>query len=95
MKTDIENRRIAVSIECPDAMPQVSIDQQQIKQVYFNLIKNAIEAMPGGGTLTVSTALEQDGQVALRVRDTGAGMEPEVSQRCLEPFYSAKGAWST
>ena len=73
MKADIENRRIAVSIECPDAMPQVSIDQQQIKQVYFNLIKNAIEAMPDGGALKIAFTVG-DAFLTIAFQDTGHGI---------------------
>ena len=89
MKTDIENRRIAVSIEHPDAMPQVSIDQQQIKQVYFNLIKNAIEAMPDGGALKIAFTVG-DAFLTIAFQDTGNGIPAQDMGRIFEPYHTTK-----
>jgi PAS domain S-box-containing protein len=89
MKTDIENRRIAVSIEHPDAMPQVSIDQQQIKQVYFNLVKNAIEAMPDGGALKIAFTVG-DAFLTIAFQDTGHGIPAQDMGRIFEPYHTTK-----
>jgi len=89
MKTDIENRRIAVSIECPDSMPKVSIDEQQIKQVYFNLIKNALEAMPDGGTLKVAFTVG-DAFLTIAFQDTGHGIPAQDMGRIFEPYHTTK-----
>ena len=89
MKTDIENRRIAVSIECPDVLPKVSIDQQQIKQVYFNLIKNAIEAMPDGGMLKIAFTVG-DSFLAIAFQDTGHGIPAQDMGRIFEPYHTTK-----
>ena len=66
-------------IELADAMenhmPAVRVDREKIKQVMINLIRNAIEAMPGGGTVRVSSSRE-DGMAVVRVADTGVGIEP-------------------
>ena len=89
MKTDIENRRIAVSIECPDVLPRVSIDQQQIKQVYFNLIKNAIEAMPDGGTLKIAFTVG-DAFLTIAIQDSGHGIPAHDMGRIFEPYHTTK-----
>jgi two-component system NtrC family sensor kinase len=62
----------------------------QLKQVLLNLVLNAMESMPDGGTITIQTYPESDG-VALAVADTGVGMEGETMSRIFEPFYSTKG----
>ncbi|MEW5982533.1 MAG: ATP-binding protein [Acidobacteriota bacterium] len=67
----------------------IPVDAQQMAMVFENLINNAIEAMPGGGTLSVSTA---DGPLSLRVevRDTGLGIAPELTGRVGTPFFTTK-----
>jgi len=70
-------RGIAVTEDLAPDLPRLSLDREKMKQVLINLVRNAIEAMPGGGTLAVTCSL--DGDVVLyRVADTGAGIEPEI-----------------
>lgn len=72
----------------PD-LPQIIVDTDQIKQVFVNLIKNAAESMPNGGTLTVKTEAEND-HIRIDVIDTGVGMTPEVLDNIFNPFYTTK-----
>jgi CheY-like chemotaxis protein len=65
-----------------------------LREVVTNLIFNAVDAMPGGGTITLRTR-EESGRVILEVCDTGIGMDEEVRQHCLEPFFTTKGANGT
>ncbi|MFC4410878.1 PAS domain S-box protein [Chungangia koreensis] len=67
----------------------VNFEPKQIKQVLINLIKNAIEAMPDGGTVTLKT-YELNGQAVIEVTDEGAGIPKERLARLGEPFYSNK-----
>ncbi len=62
----------------------------ELRQVMTNLVFNALDAMPQGGTLTLETRVAA-GQVRLAVRDTGCGIAPEHLQRLFEPFFSTKG----
>jgi CheY-like chemotaxis protein/anti-sigma regulatory factor (Ser/Thr protein kinase) len=75
-------------------IPPVAGDESALREVLTNLIFNAVDAMPNGGSITLETVVEND-QAIIRVRDTGAGMSEEVRQRCLEPFFSTKGEQGT
>lgn len=75
-------------------VPNLSGNESEIREVLTNLIFNAVDAMPEGGTITLRT-VAKDGQVVLEVGDTGTGMTEEVRQRCLEPFFTTKGERGT
>lgn len=70
-------------------VPDVMADPEQLKQVFVNLISNAVQAMPGGGTLTIDTGHE-NGFVFVRFTDTGAGIPPEVLGKVFDPFVSTR-----
>ncbi|HSN14127.1 MAG TPA: ATP-binding protein, partial [Anaeromyxobacteraceae bacterium] len=71
------------------AAPEVVANRSSLEQVFVNLVTNAAEAIRGGGTVTVSTAV--DGSSAtVTVRDTGRGMTPEVAAHCLDPFFTTQ-----
>jgi len=73
----------------PPDLPEVTADQSQITQILVNIVVNAIQAMPNGGELTLST-FASDKFVALVVRDTGVGMEKTVKNRIFQPFFTTK-----
>jgi signal transduction histidine kinase len=76
-----------------DALPQIRMDRGQMKQVILNLVQNAFQAMPRGGTLLLQTTLEGRDErdwVALRVVDTGTGIPVELIARIFEPFFTTK-----
>ena len=64
-------------------------DSRQIEQVLINLIQNAVQAMPNGGTLRISLTVKGD-QALLQVADTGVGIGPESIGRVFDPFYTTK-----
>ena len=66
-------------------------DESELREVLVNMVFNALDAMPGGGTLTLSTGEAAGGQVFVRVEDTGTGMPPEVRARVFDPFFTTKG----
>lgn len=70
--------------------PAIHGSASELREALTNLVFNATDAMPDGGTLTVRTYTE-GGQAVLSVGDSGVGMPPEVRERCLEPFYTTKG----
>ena len=77
-----------------EAVPPVAGEESALREVLTNLIFNAVDAMPAGGTLTLRTRRAGDTAV-LEVGDTGTGMSETVRQRCLEPFFSTKGERGT
>ena len=72
----------------PD-LPQIEAIPSELNQVWTNLIDNAIDAMDGQGTLSLTTRLDGDDMV-VEVADTGPGMPPEVQARVFEPFFTTK-----
>ena len=76
-------RRLAANL------PQITLDPDQMNQVLVNLVVNAIQAMPEGGTLTIETSAT-DEEVCLGVTDTGAGMSKETEKQIFLPFFSTK-----
>ncbi|MGA1844824.1 MAG: ATP-binding protein [bacterium] len=78
-----------------DATPaQLEADREQMRQVFFNLILNAIEAMPDGGTLDISTDKKEDKRlqsfIEIRIADTGPGLPVHFKRRLFEPFFTTK-----
>jgi PAS domain S-box-containing protein len=72
------------------ALPPILADENQLWQAILNLIRNAIEAMPGGGVLTIRTARAADGRIELTIADTGKGMTAAEQQKLFHPFFSTK-----
>lgn len=80
---------VEVVVECRPPVPRLLGDRKQLAIVMSNLVRNAIEAMPNGGRLTISASPDHT-RVRLCVEDTGHGISPQDLQRILEPFYSTK-----
>jgi len=75
-------------------VPRFPGDAAGIREMLANLVFNAVDAMPAGGTITVR-ARPDGAAVRLEVSDTGTGMSDEIRQRCLEPFFTTKGQHGT
>jgi len=85
---------VQLQLRLSENLPWVSVDQNQMKQVLLNLVHNALQAMPNGGEMEISTGvLTRDHRewVTVSVRDTGVGIPPDVQARIFEPFYTTKG----
>ena len=91
---------IAVKTDLDPALPAVAGIESEVREILTNLIFNAVDAMPQGGTLTLRTcavpqAAGSSPGVRLEVADTGAGMDEATRRRCLEPFFTTKGERGT
>jgi PAS domain S-box-containing protein len=84
-----EGRTISVCTELV-SVPPIAGSETQLREALTNLVFNAVDAMPRGGTVSLRTRLLGQ-SVALEVSDTGMGMTEEVRRKCLEPFFSTKG----
>jgi len=80
--------RIALAFE-PD-LPTIEADGEALKQALLNLIINAIQAIPDGGTVTVSARAADDDHVVVTVKDDGVGVAPENLDKVFDPFFSTK-----
>ncbi|MBI2354605.1 MAG: cache domain-containing protein [Deltaproteobacteria bacterium] len=84
---------IAVRKEYALELPQISGDADQLRQVFTNLILNAVQAMPGGGTLTVATEEDVPAEVCVvTVGDTGKGIEQENLEQIFNPFFTTRAS---
>ncbi len=85
--------RIRIEVTVSPGLPRLWIDRMLVARALTNLIENAIQAMPGGGTLTITASRVAPG-IAIVLRDTGTGMEPEAVRRAFEPYFSTKTSGS-
>jgi PAS domain S-box-containing protein len=83
-------KQVRVRTDLQDPLEPIQGDAGAISHALMNICVNAVDAMPGGGTLTLRTRRVTPGKVELRVRDTGEGMSPEVLKRAADPFYTTK-----
>ena len=72
------------------AEPRVVASPSDLREVLTNLIFNAVDAMPQGGNITVSTSVK-DGWALCQVEDSGVGISPEIRERIFDPFFTTKG----
>ncbi len=89
-----EPRRQGIEISVKtsfEEVPDVLGSASELREVFVNLILNAVQAMPEGGTLRFETYTNDKGQVAVNVSDTGIGMSDEVQQNIFEPLFTTKG----
>jgi len=81
---------VQVTLELDAALPQAMLDAREVRKVFLNLIGNALEAMEGGGTLTLRTRAAERGFLETIVEDTGCGMSDETRARAFDLFYTTK-----
>ncbi len=91
-----QEHRVKISLHCADDVPKIYGDQSQLVQLFVNLLRNAIEAMPDGGSVIVEAehvpTRTITGCVIVRVVDEGPGIDPSVRAKIFEPFFTTKPA---
>lgn len=86
---ELADRGLTVEGELPAGTPVIMADRDQLKQVFFNLIKNAMEAMPPGGRLSVKVRTDDD-SVYVAMADTGSGIRAEDLAKLFQPYHTTK-----
>jgi len=89
IRPDAQKQHVAIVEDCPADVPSICADPAQIQQVILNLLINAIQAMPQGGTLTLHAEADEE-VLRLCIRDTGAGITKENMLRVFTPFFTTK-----
>ncbi|MBI4821326.1 MAG: PAS domain-containing protein [Deltaproteobacteria bacterium] len=89
VRRDLDANRIKLELEISESMSELELDVDQMRQAMLNLVKNAKESMPEGGTLRLA-ARESEGETQLEVTDSGVGIEASDLDRIFDPFYSSK-----
>lgn len=90
LKIQLGEKSIHVNTKLEEGLPELNLDTVQFTQVIFNIVLNAIDAMPTKGTLTVSSSSDQN-EVRLKIADNGKGMLEDEMNSLFQPFYTNKG----
>ncbi len=94
-KNDAETKGIAIAIDKSYAdLPATFGSASEIREVFTNIINNALDAMPDGGRIAIRTFREGD-QICVKIEDTGVGIPESIRSRIFDPFFTTKGVQST
>lgn len=93
LQPEITDRNILVEQELRADLPLLEVDRTQMKQAFYNIIKNAFQAMKTGGILRIRTNIE-DHHVVITFADTGGGISPENMSKVFEPYHTTKASGS-
>ncbi len=86
----VTTKNIKVKMQIKDDFPQIKADLQLIKRVLINLVTNSAQAMPNGGTLTLTGQVNPQGQVLVAVKDTGVGIPNNIKNQIFTPLFTTK-----
>ena len=89
MEANLAHHKIQLVLDLSPETPEIQFDSDKLKQAFMNVVLNAMEAMPQGGVLKVSTLMEND-SVCIKVVDTGIGISEEDLEHLFEPFFTRK-----
>jgi signal transduction histidine kinase len=93
MQEEIENCDIEVKMDFPATVPNINVDRDQMKQVIYNVVKNAVQAATGQGLLHITLSLS-DNYLNIEFRDNGKGINPDDLGRIFEPYHTTKSSGS-
>lgn len=93
LQVETEGKGVLVELKVPEDVPDVSADAGQIKQVFYNIIRNAMQAMGSGGLLCITLSVT-DRFVSVAFKDTGVGMGADTLARIFEPYHTTKAEGS-
>jgi signal transduction histidine kinase len=91
VKNQIMLAGIGLERDIPGDVPAIRGNLRNLQHVFLNLLLNAIQAMPGGGSIGVAASQESPDYIRVDVKDTGIGIKPEDLERIFDPFFTTKG----
>ncbi len=87
----LDKNGIRVELSLDESLPPLPGDRDSLQQVFLNLVNNSVDAMPGGGTIEVTTRLDREGGAAeVMFRDSGVGIAPGAAEHLFEPMWTSK-----
>ena len=89
LEASFQDNRVKLAMHLDSSLPQIQFDPLLLRQVFLNIAKNGIEAMPAGGTLTFTSGRDHD-RALVRISDSGEGIPPDIMDKIFQPFYSTK-----
>ncbi len=88
---EANQKKITIHCQIPCDLPTIATDEGALKEVFFNLLHNAVQAMPSGGEINIHGQCQHDNHaIQVTIADTGPGIPPESFQKIFEPFYTTK-----
>jgi signal transduction histidine kinase/ActR/RegA family two-component response regulator len=93
-----QTQRKGIQIELTKKLgkiPRILGNPSELREVMTNIVFNAVDAMPNGGEITITTSIQAEDWVEIRIADTGIGMPEEVRKRVFDPFFTTKGVTNT
>jgi len=93
-QAEIDKRGIDFQFKWPSDLPYVQVDSSLVYQIFNNLIKNSLEAMPDSGIICIEGMINGS-YLQITLSDTGSGIEPEVMEKIFDPFFTTKGKKGT
>lgn len=90
IRQDAEIKNIQIRVNCPDVLPGITADPDKLSQTFLNLFINAIQSMENGGKLDVTLALNVDGDIEIKIKDTGSGIDKENIEKIFNPYFTTK-----
>jgi signal transduction histidine kinase len=94
LEPELASRQIAVELDLADPLPPALIDGGQFQQVFYNLIRNALQAIPGANGRIIIRARANDFEHTLSIEDNGSGISPEHMGAVFEPYRTTKSSGS-
>ena len=89
---ELKERNVNVHLDLDDQLPSLPLDADQLKQAFFNLLKNAYQSLPGSGGEERIGSRCNEYEIVISVQDNGSGISPEVMGSLFEPFRSGRKA---